>query len=161
MSEPFELEKWVWDESDFERMGWHDCHIHALAFDPDAFELMLDIDYILGWVHPGEGETYFGFWIAPATLVFENVYEMEIEASSHYGGLEMDAITRGQERGPRNAEHIGKDVAWKWEVECQEGSIRFWASGYKQFIRGAPVLSQSQALDLKTRGLSFERGRTA
>jgi hypothetical protein len=29
-------EKWIWTEADFETMGWHDVHVHALAFQTDT-----------------------------------------------------------------------------------------------------------------------------
>jgi hypothetical protein len=56
MAEKYELEKWVWSEADFEEMVWHDARIHAIAFLPDSFEFVLDIDYILRWVQPAEGQ---------------------------------------------------------------------------------------------------------
>jgi hypothetical protein len=90
---------------------------------------------------------------------FRELFEMDVQCNSYNGGLEMDAVSRADEHRPRNAEHIGKDRAWRWKIECQEGEISFWSSGYKQFIRRKPILSSSQSLDLKTRGISFERGR--
>jgi hypothetical protein len=45
MKELYELEKTLWTETDFEIMSWHDCPIHALAFDKED-KLLLDIDYI-------------------------------------------------------------------------------------------------------------------
>jgi hypothetical protein len=48
----YTIQKPVWTEADFEQMGWHDVHIHAVAFRPEIFELWLDIDYIFGWVDP-------------------------------------------------------------------------------------------------------------
>ena len=65
MAEEYELDKWIWTEADFEQMGWHDARIHAIAFLTETFEFALDIDYILQWVEPAEGETYYKFWVAP------------------------------------------------------------------------------------------------
>ncbi len=41
---PYELEKWVWTDADFEQMGWHDCRIRAFALLPDDGQCVLDID---------------------------------------------------------------------------------------------------------------------
>ena len=59
-------------------MGWHDSRIHAVAFLTEKFELAFDIDYILRWVQPSEDE-YHRFWVAPATLVFENIHEVKFD----------------------------------------------------------------------------------
>ena len=79
MPEDYTIEKWIWTEADFEVMGWHDNRIYALAFSADTFELILDIDYIFKWINPEPGETFFQFWTAPATLVFQNVYDVEFD----------------------------------------------------------------------------------
>ena len=140
-------------------MGWHDSRIYALAFMPDEFEFVFDLDYILKWVHPGPDETYFKFWIAAATLVFDNVYEVDIDIGSNDGGLDILNVTREDPRAPRNAEHISKNCEWLWILDCLQGEIKFRSAGYKQYLRTYPVLG-SQQLDPNTRGLPFQRGRT-
>ena len=79
MHDKFDAEKWQWTEQDFERMVWHDCFLYAMAFPPNSFELLLDIDYIFKWVEPEEQDQPFKFWVAPVTLVFENVYDTVLE----------------------------------------------------------------------------------
>jgi len=160
MPKIYTVEKWIWTEDDFERMGWHDSQIHAMAFSPANFELILDIDYILKWIHPKPEETYYKFWVAPATLVFENVYEIDITTRSYPSGLEIDAITRKDLGAPRNAEFIRKAHEWLWTIECHEGEITFRSAGYKQYIRTYPVFGGQQTLDLSSRGFSFDRKRT-
>lgn len=157
--EQYKLEKWIWTEADFEVMGWHDSQIHALAFLPEDFELAFDIDYIFQWLEPQSNETYFKFWVAPATLVFKNVRDVEFNIESYNAQLEIDGIKREGESPPINAEHIGKTAEWLWIIECQEGDIRFRSVGYEQFIRAPPQLSSSQIIDRKTSGISFARSR--
>ncbi|WP_225447228.1 MarR family transcriptional regulator [Streptacidiphilus sp. PB12-B1b] len=72
----------TWSDADFEAMGWHDVTIHGLCVQPGSADnslprLLLDIDYIVRWVHPVAPETRFSFWIAPSTVVFEDVWEVE------------------------------------------------------------------------------------
>lgn len=150
MTEEYELEKWLWSEADFENMGWHDSRIYALAFSPDTYELLLDIDYIFKWVSPEPGETYFQFWVAPATLVFQNVHEVKFDISTTTG-LEIDGITRQEPRAPHNAAYIEHDVEWAWTIDCQQGDIRLWSVGYKQYIRSSPQFGKQQ-LGLTARG---------
>jgi len=153
----FELEKWEWDEIDFEKMGWHDCHIHSIAFFPDQYEIAFDIDYIFKWVHPKGDETNFKFWISPATLVFQNVYDMDFDIQTS-GGLEIDTITRDNQKTPRNVEFLDKNTEWQWNIECHEGVISFVSIGYSMHVRKPPILSSKQILDRKERGgISFER----
>jgi hypothetical protein len=44
MTDKYELEKWLWTESDFEMMGWHDSRVYAISFSPEQSEIILDID---------------------------------------------------------------------------------------------------------------------
>jgi hypothetical protein len=157
MNEKYELEKWVWTEADFEQMGWHDARVHAFAFLPESFEFVLDIDYILEWVPPAEGETYYKFWVAPATLVFENVHGLRIDLEP-YDGVEIDGIRREDPQKPRNAEHIGRETEWGWVIEAQEGEISLRAVGYKQYLRSEPAFGRQQSLDIEARG-DFSFGR--
>jgi hypothetical protein len=159
MAEKYELEKWVWTEADFEQMGWHDARIHAIAFLPEGFELVLDIDYILRWVQPAENETRYKLWVAPATLVFENVHDLRIDLEP-FAGVEIQDIHREDPQEPKNAEHIGRDTEWRWVIEAQEGEISLRAVGYKQYFRSEPALGSEQSLEAGVRGgFSFGRGR--
>ena len=159
MHQEYELEKWVWTEEDFERMGWHDSRIYALAFSPETFELLLDIDYIFQWINPEPGETFYKFWVAPATLIFENVSDVDFDIGSYNSGLEIINIRRDEARKPRNAEHIQRQTEWQWTLDCQQGDIKLWSVGYKQYIRSAPRSDMGQKLGLTARGrYSFARG---
>jgi hypothetical protein len=160
MTEQYELEKWIWTEQDFDQMGWHDSQIYAVSFVPESFEFVIDLDYILCWVNPIPPETYFGFWVSPATLVFENVHSLVFDIESYDCGLEIESLQRHNPKMPINAEFIQRDEEWTWTIGCQQGEISLRSIGYKQYIRSAPVYGRGQALDLATRGgYSFLRGR--
>ena len=154
----YEMEKWIWTGADFDQMGWHDSQVYAVAFLPEIFELTLDIDYIFEWVHPEPNETYFKFWVAPATLVFENVYDIKLELDEP--DFELDAVERKDPRKPKNAEYIGRETEWLWNLEAHRGGIEFRSVGYKQYIRQKPIFGQAQKLETNIRGgISFYRGR--
>jgi len=159
MSELYKLEKWIWSEKDFEKMGWHDCHIHSLAFYPEKFELALDLDYIFKWVEPKKGETHYKFWVAPVTMVFENVYDISINIETSLG-IEIASISRSNQSAPRNVEFINKVEQWDWNIDCQEGTIFFKSVGYTMYVKSEPIFLSNQVIDINDRGgINFERGK--
>jgi hypothetical protein len=160
MLEQYEVEKWIWTDADFEQMGWHDSWVYAIAFLPETFEFALDLDYIFRWVHPAPGETYFKFWVVPATLVFSDVDELNINLEIGYGGgLEIADINRTDPQEIQAGDYAGQNT-WRYVIETQEGEISLRAYSYKQYIRKKPVFGQAQALEMDVRGgVSFYRGR--
>jgi hypothetical protein len=149
------LDKTVRSDHDFEVMGWHDAAVHAIAVEPGddgPGRLLLDLDYIVEWIDPGEPGGSFKFWICPATLVFHGAWDLEvrIDAKSPFE-ISVDTITRSpqQEDGQRH-----------WVLEGDEFSIWIPAEGYLQYMRRPPILSELQRLSLQERGgISFdERG---
>lgn len=150
------IEKPVWTDADFERMGWHDVHVHAFAFHPESFELLLDIDYIFNWVAPQGGETHYSFWVAPATLVFEDVYNLKFELESPNGDMSLQGLEHNDASPPINADK--KKTEWRWLLDLNEGRITFRSVGFSQFTRRPPILAHAQKLMFAQRGgVSFER----
>jgi hypothetical protein len=151
------LEKRLWTDADVERMEWHDATIHAVGFRPESFELLVDLDYIAGWVLPEGVATHYSFWVAPATLVFENVYNLhaDFEATTD---ISIDRIGRSDVGTPRNAEFIGKPNDWLWTLHLHSGVISFRSTGFIQYFREEPRLRTSQRLSADERGgFSFNR----
>lgn len=156
MAATFDLEKHIWDENDFEQMGWHDSKIYAIAFKDESFEFLLDIDYILEWIHPKEDESNFKFWLAPSTLIFRNVWDLNFSLETNLN-LEIQDIHRVNPRPPKNSKRIEESLEYDWTIETNNGEITFKAVGYKQYIRSAPILLDSQKISLDQRGgISFD-----
>lgn len=80
--ETFELEKPIWTEDDFEIMGWHEAKVWGMLANPDVREYLMDLDYIFEWVHFKDGAKHFKFWVSPATMVFQNAYNVKINIES-------------------------------------------------------------------------------
>lgn len=152
--EPYSLEKWVWSDEDFHLMNWHDVNIHAIGVALTQWQLFLDIDYIFRWVKPVPTETHFQFWVAPATLVFENVSDLKINFDvGSFQEITLDGIERNNPHIPN-----GVITVWDWLLESHQGSITFSGTGFKQYIRAAPVLGEMQSLEVNQRGgFSFSR----
>ena len=155
MESNYHLEKTVWTDWDFEQMSWHDCHIHAFSFS-DNFELLMDIDYIFEWVGPKKGSRYYNFWIAPCTLIFENVYDIVFE--SDYKQPIIDYIERSNPTRPKNAEYIGREVEFDWDIAMVNAEMSFKSVGFKQYVRQQPILIKGQSLEIEIRkGVSFDK----
>ncbi len=150
-----DVEKWIWTDADFERMGWHDVQLHGIArYEKvqrneeegseghfSGVELLLDIDYILKWAG---SDNNFEFWIAPSTLVFDGVLDFQIEWIGMELQWEMDQITRESARYPSG------ENCWRWKLYGT--GMTFLAKGYKQYIRREPVLTKFQSLTWEERG---------
>jgi hypothetical protein len=142
----YTLEKALWTDADFEQMGWHDSHIHAIAFRLESFLLLLDIDYIFRWVEPAPKETHYKFWLSPCTLMFKNVYQLRISLEP-LEDVSIQDITRS---APEQIKELG--TANRYAVECNEGEITFRPTGYEQFIHRLPTLVSSQRFTEEERG---------
>lgn len=142
------LEKPIWSDADFEIMGWHDTTIWSMLADTDNYEFLLDIDYIFKWVDPNPGEIYFKFWVAQATMIFENAHDIKIDIESSQGSIEIDSLLMENPTISPNGKFINKTYTF----ECQEGSVSLVATGFKMFVRAQPVLNQRQSFNLLQRG---------
>src|SRR5256885_13243991 len=49
------------------------------------------------WVDPAPPSAYFSFWLAPATMVFRDVWELKIEYEASLG-FQLQGITRSEPR---------------------------------------------------------------
>lgn len=147
------LEKTVWSEETFDQTSWYEVYIHAFASIPEAYEFLCDIDFILQWVEPTPPEVYYKCWIAPATLVFENVSAVNVSLNSEQGGLRIEDLCRSEERLTQN----GKMTSWQWTLEGVGGSIVLRATGYKQYLRRYPVFANSLLSYDERYGITFRR----
>ena len=156
--EVYKHDKDVWDDADFENMGWHDATVWAVHSNPDKSELLVDLDYIFSWVNPAGGAAHFTFWVAPVTMVFREIYDLKIALESARGGIEIADFTRSAplregEAGPAHR---------TYRFDCQEGEITLRSLGFQMFVRSAPRHIEAQSLTLEERGgISFALGPNA
>ena len=141
-----------WTDADFPQMGWHDCHIHALGVleddDLPPGRLLLDLDYIVRWVEPARRQKHFTFWIAPATLVFDQAWDITGGIGPLHGSLEIADLHRLDPPDDR------PDPVW--HVEGHEFDLKLRARGFRQYLRTPPRHVDRQVLTTTQRGgLSF------
>lgn len=143
MKNQYQIEKWIWNQNDFEQMGWHDSPIWAMAFDDNV---KFDLDYIFNWVKPQGANGSYRFWISPVTLIFINPTKFKVEIETDFvNGLEIASIER----------EFFNDKS-TYIIEAQEGRILIETEEYKQIVRRPPTLQISQALTVLERGpISF------
>ena len=151
------IDKWVRSDEDFKEMSWHDVVIHGLATSnemlsgPDEeprFEsqkLLFDIDYVLSW-RESLAERQADFWVSPATLVFEEVSNLNVNFGSKSGKPLLVIYAIGRE---------GRH----WTISLDGGQISFDSAGFKQYIRREPVLKShfTYLSDSERGGFSFRR----
>lgn len=129
-------------EQNFDELGFHDCHVHGWGI-AEAAEglgtLTLDIDYITAWEQPGDGT--FTFLVAPATLVFVDVYLLVLAVnytSFCVKPFSIDGIER---------ESYADGYRYRIEIgEPLDSLISFCGNRFRMAFRAPPIRSTSQCL---------------
>ena len=148
------MAKTIWTNADFDSMGWHDNAIHAVAVEQgDGYpgRLLLDIDYIVAGIRPEPPETTFNFRICPATLVFDQAWDLttDIDLQGKSFQLFLERIERS---GPDEHGYF------EWTLAGRNFSIGLSAPGYTQYLRQPPILSDGHWLSPRERGgFSFDQ----
>ncbi|MGW2872621.1 hypothetical protein [Kitasatospora sp. NPDC001225] len=144
------LSKSVWSDADFEEMGWHDATVHGLYVQQtDDFlpRLLLDLDYIVQWVHPVRPARNFSFWVAPATLAFEEVWDLQGDFGFEGMAPELEIADLH-----RLAPDDDKQDSPHWHIEGHSFDLKFRASGFRQYVRETPRLTSTPVLSGAERG---------
>jgi hypothetical protein len=137
--EDYQLDKWIWTETDFETMGWHDSLVYAFKFDRDLY---FDIDYIFKWVP--DQDRWFSFWMAPCTLVFDKPTEFSInlEKTNFYDGIGIAGVHR----------QLNQKGKTEWRIETHLGDIMIETETFKQIVRRPPTQQPGQQVIPEERG---------
>ncbi|QDH80838.1 hypothetical protein FKX85_18025 [Echinicola soli] len=143
--EKYELEKKIWTEADFKNMGWHDCRIYKIRLTDD---LELDIDYILNWNKPDIEGLPFTFWVAPATLIFKKISNIQFEIDTAFDeAIDIEDIELNK-----------SDNKFQWTIITKQGDIELEAEEFAQWIRQEPFFQFGQTISFIERcGFSLEQ----
>ncbi|MBU2670554.1 hypothetical protein KOI35_44345 [Actinoplanes bogorensis] len=140
--------KATWTDADYPIMAWHDCRIHGISLAGHdellSVRLMIDLDYIVRWVDPVAPEQHLTFWIAPATLVFENAWGVCGEFGPVFEQLEIADIHR--------LDPTDDHPSPSWHVEGENFGFHLRATGFRQYLRRAPQLVHRKVLTSAERG---------
>jgi len=141
----YKLEKSIWTQADFDKMGWHDSNIYKIRLTED---LELDIDYILQWNKPDLEGLPFTFWVAPATLVFKRIQNLTFDFDIGFeDAFEIEDIERTE-----------NEKEYQWTIITRQGDIQFRSVGYDQFIRQEPFFEFGQTISfIERNGHSLDK----
>jgi hypothetical protein len=141
-----------WTEVDFEKLSWHDNHVHAVQVEADNPEcgtgvLRLDLDHILEWLRPPVPGEAFRFRVVPATLTFFEVSVLRIEidwaaATAGIAPFSLDGISR------QKLDYPNGYASWAWTlgVNWPTGAITFESPRFIQSARGSVVETTNPCL---------------
>jgi hypothetical protein len=147
----------MYSTKDFAVINWHDCKIHGLAFDEVEFKFYLDLDLIIEWIEPLSNKDGYRFKIAPATLIFRNVWNLVFDIDTNLA-LDIDGVSMQNPHYPKNKDYITDENEYDWNMVLQQGEISFSSIGFELYIRKPPEIRQEQSLRLKERGgISFSK----
>jgi hypothetical protein len=135
-----------WTDIDFERLSWHDCHVHAVrvvAGGSGAGELEFDLDFIAEWRCDDQGAS---FVLLPSLLRFREVTSLRMSldwlgATAALGPFSLDRIERRRDSRERYVATL-----WRLVVNWPAGDIEFEAAGFTQQPWGRAVVSRQQVL---------------
>lgn len=148
------MSKSIYGNEDFDDLSFHDNFIHAMTFDPDEYELLFDIDYLTKWVL-NENEGHYSFVIAPSSLIFRNVYDVEIDISvasvCTFDIYEISRVLLPRRKGSTMD-------CYRFEIKLDHvGLIKFTSSSFNLYLRSIHKETDSQMLSRKERGgISFD-----
>ena len=139
-SKTYHLEKSVWNNDDFDEMGWHDSTIYAFKIDKDFY---LDIDYIFKWVEP-EQDSWFSFWVAPCTLIFETPRKISfnLENKDFDNYFEISDLHK----------QTTQNQTTEWRIETNIGDILIETENFRQIVRRLPTIHAGQQIITEERG---------
>jgi hypothetical protein len=138
-----------WKDDDFDGMSWHDNHVRSVRISNPRenydYDLILDLDYILEWIHRGGT---FDYRIAPAILIFHIVDNVKFDFQLYFkDDIEISSIER-QDITPEPEKKLGLRK-WHFTIHLQvkDGSISFDARSFEQELRREPRVVDRQLLD--------------
>jgi len=145
----------TWTESDFDSLGWHDIHVHGFRVtegEHGTGQLILDLDYILEWIHPETEGGSFRFRIAPASLIFRDVFGLRVTLdyatpTAGMGPFSIDGI----ERACLSHDNGYQSFRWSIAVNWPDGHIEFESPGFTQTLTGPIIETDSQSLTIAER----------
>jgi hypothetical protein len=92
--------------------------------------------------------------VAPVTMVFENVYDINLDIESYNGEIVIADLHMENPKKTKN----GQLIEFTFRFDCHQGEITLIATGYKMYIRQKPKLLNKQRFDFIERGgISFGR----
>jgi len=134
---------------DFEKYCWHDNPIHGfriIEMEHGTGNLELDIDYIVEWICKEDSSC--DFKIAPATLTFKGITELEITldykaCTAAISPPSIHEIKRESFSYPNGYKSYSWHIVINWPTDAY---IKFMADGFTQKLNKEPIIYHQQVL---------------
>lgn len=137
------------EQNTVEDINFHDCKVYSLGFNSEENQFLIDIDFIVEWI---EKHGYYLFQVVPSTLVFENVWDLNIDISMD-AELIIDNIKRLNPTTPRNIKYLSPATKeYDWTIELLQGEINFKSIGFRIYKRKEVRKQKSQSIKMEERG---------
>lgn len=136
----------TWTEKDLDKISWHDSHVYGFAIregEEGTGQLIIDLDYIVEWLAPTP-ET-FRFRVAPATLIFNRMSDLQLSLNYVNRGIQPFAIVN-VERTLKTYPNSYKTYLWRIVTDLQGSTITFQAESFTQEFRSDPIETEGQYL---------------
>ena len=133
-------------------INWHDSRIYGIGFDGANYKLLFDVDIIIDWKKNANQE-YYDVFLAPATLVFENVWDLSFDIETWNIVLDIENV---RAINPKASKNHPDSLEYEWEMELMQGVIKFKALGFRVFFKDDPKNIPPQDRTVNDRGgISF------
>ncbi|MCG9909821.1 MAG: hypothetical protein MH137_00845 [Flavobacteriales bacterium] len=154
------IQKSTWTDIDYQNMVWTDCKLYGFIIERDdenwTSDLLFDIDYILSAVQSEKPSLPVNHWISPCTMIFKNVFDLNINIDYKGGGLSRMEIGELYLTDTIKIENNKWVNCWCIHLDC--GFITFKSGEMRQIQRLAPILTDTLELTLQERqGVGFKK----
>ena len=138
-----------WTEADFERLCWHDCHVHGFFLVERPYgcaDIILDLDFISAWEESEDRSLHFR--VAAATLVFHDVFGLVLSLDYRTPGAGMVPFSiEGIYRESIAADAQSPRFRYTMPINWPDGSITFEGYRFTQTLRAEPVTTSRRLLE--------------
>ena len=142
-------------------LNFHDSSLYAWGIIPKKYQLLMDIDWIMEReIQQNNSEIK----ISPATLVFKNVWDININISMD-NDLIIDYMKILSVNIPKNYKFLPPGTKeYSWHIELLTGSIEFRSIGFSIYQRKNSItksnttltMTERNGISLKTKGLEYQ-----
>ena len=124
----------------------HDCYVRGIRWVTSRYSFVVDLDYIVRWLAPGEASGSYRFLVSNGSLVFANADDIRVALDWTGVGLEaqLSILRIDAERCTPNG---AKQCRYLLEFSNLDGGISVWATGYEVLLWTEP-----NAVDLQHLG---------
>ncbi len=144
------LERKVFNQADFELLGWHDSCIYSVAFNETTNNLIFNIDYIIKWIYPEEHkrDNTFDFWVSPAILIFRDVFSWEINLKAENCAMQFEIIHISRSKSMTKTIKVSDLFDYSFECSPDNSEIKIYENvKFDMYILSDPIYCLGQAIE--------------